>query len=140
MHDSLVLLIGGPKAKRTLSAAAVIGSRFNLDLLTVLGVEPVVADLVAAYESQLKSDRAQLHRRAAAAIEARDPGSIEENAALIAEHLLREAYEVEHGSDPDNWPHRHPGIVIGAVRRPCGVPGLPVDRPARQLDGGTRLA
>src|SRR4029077_12395702 len=36
------------KAKRTLSAAAVIGSRFRLDLLTVLGVEPVVADLVAA--------------------------------------------------------------------------------------------
>jgi adenylate cyclase len=40
-----------------------------------------------AYEAQLKSDRAQLHRRLAAAIEARDPGSIEENAALIAEHL-----------------------------------------------------
>jgi adenylate cyclase len=37
-----------PNAKRTLSAAAVIGSRFNLDLLTQLGVEPVVADLVAA--------------------------------------------------------------------------------------------
>ena len=37
-----------PKAKRTLSAAAVIGSRFGLDLLTSLGVEPVVADLVAA--------------------------------------------------------------------------------------------
>ena len=29
-----------PKAKRTLSAGAVIGSRFDLDLLTVLGVEP----------------------------------------------------------------------------------------------------
>ena len=77
-----------PKAKRTLSAAAVIGSRFSLDLLTALGVEPVVDDLVAAelidqvrftrqpeyvfhhplirtvaYESQLKSDRAELHRR-----------------------------------------------------------------------------
>jgi class 3 adenylate cyclase len=111
-----------PKAKRTLSAAAVIGSRFNLDLLTVLGVEPVVADLVAAefvdqvrftgqpeyvfhhplirsvaYESQLKSDRARLHRRLAAAIEAREPESADENAALIAEHLeaageLHEAY------------------------------------------------
>ena len=101
-----------PKAKRTLSAAAVIGSRFGLDLLTELGVEPVVADLVAAqlidqvrftrqpeyvfhhpliravaYESQLKSDRAELHRRVAAAIEARDPASADENAALIAEHL-----------------------------------------------------
>ena len=40
-----------------------------------------------AYESQLKSDRAELHRRVAAAIEARDPDSADENAALIAEHL-----------------------------------------------------
>jgi len=88
-----------PNAKRTLSAAAVIGSRFDLDLLTVLGIEPVVADLVAAqfidqvrstrqheyvfhhpliravtYESQLKSDRTELHRRAAAAIEQRSAG------------------------------------------------------------------
>ena len=101
-----------PKAKRTLSAAAVVGSRFGLDLLTVLGVEPVVAELVAAqlidqvrftrqpeyvfhhplvravaYESQLKSDRAQLHRRLAAAIEQDDPASADENAALIAGHL-----------------------------------------------------
>ena len=40
-----------------------------------------------AYESQLKSDRAQWHRRLAAAIQERAPGSVEENAALIAEHL-----------------------------------------------------
>jgi hypothetical protein len=50
-----------------------------------------------AYEAQLKSDRADLHRRVAAAIEARDPTSADENAALIAEHLeaagdLRAAY------------------------------------------------
>jgi hypothetical protein len=101
-----------PEAKRTLSAAAVIGSRFNLDLLIQLGVEPVVTDLVAAqlidqvrftrqpeyvfhhpliravaYEAQLKADRAELHRRVAAAIESRDPAAGEENAALIAEHL-----------------------------------------------------
>jgi adenylate cyclase len=100
------------RAKRTLSAAAVIGSRFGLDLLTLLGVEPAVADLVAAqlidqvrftrkpeyvfhhpliravaYEAQLKSDRAELHRRAAAAIEQQEPDSLDENAALIAEHL-----------------------------------------------------
>ena len=100
------------KAKRTLSAAAVIGSRFSLDLLTQLGVEPVVADLAAAqfidqvrftrqpeyvfhhpliravaYEAQLKSDRAELHRRVAAAIELQSPESVDENAALIAEHL-----------------------------------------------------
>jgi adenylate cyclase len=101
-----------PKAKRTLSAAAVIGSRFNLDLLTMLGVEPVTPDLVAAqlidqvkftqqpeyvfhhpliravaYEAQLKSDRVQLHRRLATAIQERDPESVDENAALLAEHL-----------------------------------------------------
>jgi len=101
-----------PNAKRTLSGAAVIGSRFDLDLLTVLGIEPLVADLVAAqfidqvrftrqheyvfhhpliravaYESQLKSDRTELHRRAAVAIEQRSAGSLDENAALIAEHL-----------------------------------------------------
>jgi hypothetical protein len=29
---------------------------------------------------------------------------------------LRAAYEAKHGSDPDNWPHRHPGIVIDAVQ------------------------
>ena len=100
-----------PKAKRTLSTAAVVGSRFGLDLVTMLGVEPVVDDLVAArlidqigftrqpeyvfhhplirtvaYESQLKSDRAELHRRVAAAIESRNPVAADENAALIAEH------------------------------------------------------
>jgi class 3 adenylate cyclase len=101
-----------PKAKRTLSAAAVVGSRFNGDMLAALRVEPEITDLVAAelidqvkftgqpeyvfhhplirtvaYESQLKSDRAELHRRVAAAIESRDPAAAEENAALIAEHL-----------------------------------------------------
>jgi adenylate cyclase len=101
-----------PAAKRTLSAAAVIGSRFDPRLLETLGIEPVLTDLVGgelidqitftgqpeyvfhhplirmvAYESQLKSDLAQLHRRLAAAIEQRDPGSADENAALIAEHL-----------------------------------------------------
>ena len=37
-----------PKAKRTLNAAAVVGSRFGADLLTALDVEPVVAELLAA--------------------------------------------------------------------------------------------
>ena len=101
-----------PKAKRTLSAAAVIGSKFSLNLLETLGIDPALEHLVAselidqirftgqpeyvfhhplirtvAYESQLKSDRAELHRRVAAAIESRDPATVEENAALIAEHL-----------------------------------------------------
>ena len=40
-----------------------------------------------AYESQLKSDRAEWHRRLAVAIQERDPESVEENASQIAEHL-----------------------------------------------------
>ncbi len=40
-----------------------------------------------AYESQLKSDRAELHRRVAAAIESGEPAAADEKAALIAEHL-----------------------------------------------------
>jgi class 3 adenylate cyclase len=100
------------KAKRTLSAAAVLGARFTLDLLTALGVDADVNDLLAAqfidqvrftghpefvfhhplirtvaYEAQLKSDRAELHRRVAAVIESRDLAAAEQNAALIAEHL-----------------------------------------------------
>jgi adenylate cyclase len=111
-----------PTAKHNLNAAAVIGSRFDTDLLADLGIDPVLDGLVqaelidqvgftprveyafrhplirtVAYESQLKSDRAQLHRRLAATIEERDPGSADENASLIAEHLqaagdLRAAY------------------------------------------------
>ncbi len=101
-----------PKAKRTLSAAAVIGSRFSRELLETVRIDPVLEDLVGgefieqirftrqpeyefhhplirtvAYESQLKSDRADLHRRVADAVESRDPAAVEENAALIAEHL-----------------------------------------------------
>jgi adenylate cyclase len=99
-----------PAAKQTLSAAAVLGSRFAIEQLTMLGVEPVLDDLVSArlvdqvsftgqaeygfhhpliravaYESQLKSDRAELHKRfASAMIERGSPGK---NAATIAEHL-----------------------------------------------------
>ena len=99
-------------ARRTLNAASVIGARFGTELLAALGIDPVVDELLdvelidqvrfapsaeyvfhhpliraVAYESQLKSDRAQWHRRLATAIQERAPGSVEENAALIAEHL-----------------------------------------------------
>jgi adenylate cyclase len=40
-----------------------------------------------AYETQLKSDRVELHRRLATAIEQRHPDSLDEYAALIAEHF-----------------------------------------------------
>ena len=111
-----------PSAKRTLSAAAVIGLRVQPELLTRLGVEPALDELVraelmdqvrftpgaeyafhhpliraVAYESQLRSDRSEWHRRLAAVIQASEPESVDENAALIAEHLeaageLRDAY------------------------------------------------
>ncbi|MDT5005369.1 MAG: hypothetical protein QOJ24_2545 [Mycobacterium sp.] len=111
-----------PDSKRTLNAAAVIGLRFTPDLLTAVGNVAVVDALVGAaliyqvrftpdaefafshpliravaYESQLRSDRARMHSRLAAAIEARDPEAADQNAALIAEHLeaagdLRGAY------------------------------------------------
>ncbi len=96
-----------PAAKRALNAAAVIGSQFNPETLQALEIEPVLGDLVlaelidqtafsprpqyafrhgliraVAYESQLKSDRAKLHRRLVTVIEQDDL-----NAALIAEHL-----------------------------------------------------
>ncbi len=102
----------GLPAKRTLTAAAVVGARFGEELLAALGVDPVFDQLLSAelidqvrykptaeyafrhplvqavaYESQLKSDRAQSHRRLAAAIQERAHGALEENAALIAEHL-----------------------------------------------------
>jgi hypothetical protein len=99
-------------SKRTLNAASVIGARFEADLLAALGIDPPFDELLeaelidqvrftpnpeyafrhplihaVAYESQLKSDRAEWHRRLATAIQERAPGSVEENAALIAEHL-----------------------------------------------------
>jgi hypothetical protein len=109
-------------AKRTINAASVIGARFGTELLAALGIDAVIDELLrvelidqvrftpsaeyafrhpliraVAYESQLKTDRAELHRRLAAAIQECAPGSVEENAALIAEHLqaageLRAAY------------------------------------------------
>jgi len=99
-------------AKRTLHAASVIGARFGPELLAALGIDAVIEQLLdaelidqvrftptaeygfrhpliraVAYESQLKSDRAEWHRRVAAAIESRDPAAVDENAALIAEHV-----------------------------------------------------
>lgn len=101
-----------PAAKQTLCAGAVIGSRFSVGLLVDLNIEPAIYELVAAelidqvrftpeaeyafhhplvravaYESQLKSDRAALHRRLAVVIEAHDPAAADANAAMIAEHL-----------------------------------------------------
>ena len=98
--------------RQTLYAASVIGARFESGLLTALGIGAMFDELLGAelidqvgftadaefafrhpliravaYESQLKSDRAQWHRRLAAAIEESEPDSADENAAMIAEHL-----------------------------------------------------
>jgi class 3 adenylate cyclase len=99
-------------ARRALNAASVIGVRFGAELLAALEIDPVFDELLnaelidqvrftpsaeyafrhplihaVAYESQLKSDRSEWHLRLSAAIEERDPGSVEDNAPLIAEHL-----------------------------------------------------
>ena len=102
----------GPDAKLTLNAAAVIGLRFGESLLAALAdtaamkslLDAELIDQVAftpraeyafrhplirsvAYRSQLASARAELHRSLASTLEARDPESSDETAALIAEHL-----------------------------------------------------
>ena len=102
----------GSSAKRTLNAAAVIGSRFEADLLACVDGDAALGELVnaelldpvtvsprdeyafhhpliraVAYESQLRSDRSLLHQRVAAALQQRDSSAVEENAALIATHL-----------------------------------------------------
>ncbi len=139
-------------AKRTVYAASVIGARFDAELLAALGIdplldEPLTAELIdqvqftphaeyafrhpliraVAYESQLKSDRAQWHRRLAAAIQERVPGSVEEDAALIAEHLeaagdLRAAY---------GWHMRAAGW---STNRDVGAARLSWERARRVVD------
>ncbi len=145
-----------PTAKRTLNAAAVVGSRFTPDMLEALQVDATLGELVAAelidqtafnplpeyafrhpliravaYESQLKSDRAQLHRRVAAAIDQED-----QNAALIAEHLeaagdLRAAYEW-HMRAAAWLTNRDIAAAQLSWERALGAAdGLPVDTPDR---------
>jgi hypothetical protein len=95
-----------------LNAASVIGARFGPELLAALETDPVLDELVraelidqvritpgaeyafrhpliraVAYESQLRSDRADVHRRLATAIGSGSPESVDQNGALIAEHL-----------------------------------------------------
>ncbi|MGA8330751.1 MAG: cyclase, partial [Mycobacterium sp.] len=117
----------GRQAKQFLYAAAVSGAQFRAELVAALlddvEVDAAITELLqvelidqvmftpragyafrhplirtVAYESQLKSGRAELHRRLAAAIEEQDPGGADEHAALIAENLeaagdLRAAFD-----------------------------------------------
>ncbi|AGB20823.1 adenylate/guanylate cyclase family protein [Mycobacterium sp. JS623] len=103
------------EAKAIVNAAAVIGTRFDIDTLQALlpnRISSALADLVSAelidqtefiprqrycfrhplvrtvaYESQLSTTRAHAHLKLASAIETRDPAAGDENAALIATHL-----------------------------------------------------
>ena len=140
-------------AKRTLNAVSVIGARFGAELLAALGIDAVVDELLGAelidqvrftpnaeyafrhplirtvaYEAQLRADRAELHRRVAAAIETGDPGAVEENAALIAQHLeaaddLRAAYQ---------WYMR---AATWATHRDIGAARLSWERALKIADG-----
>ena len=110
-------------AKRTLSAAAVIGARFDTalleSLLETIDVAPLIeAQLVepvgfapdatyafchpliqqVAYESQLKVGRSELHRRVAAVMQRTHGGFTGQEAAIVATQYaaagdLRDAYD-----------------------------------------------
>ena len=110
-------------AKRTLSAAAVIGAQFDTELLESLldsiDVAPLIeAQLVeqvgcaphgtyafchpliqqVAYESQLKAGRSELHRRVAAVMQRTHGGFTGQEAAIVATQYaaagdLRDAYD-----------------------------------------------
>lgn len=103
-------------AKQALYAGAIIGAQFTSDVLDVVagGIDGLAAALndllrfelvdqvrftphpeyafrhpmvrTVAYESQLKAERSEKHRRLATVIEQRDPELTDQNAALIAEH------------------------------------------------------
>src|SRR5262249_40359216 len=91
-------------AKQTVTAASVIGARFEAELLAAVGIDPAFGELLSAelidqvrftpsaeyafchpliravaYESQLKSDRAEVHRCLAVAIESGNPESADQN-------------------------------------------------------------
>ena len=129
--------------------------RFDTDLLASMGVDPAVQELLraelidqvkftgqaeyafrhplirtVAYESQLRADRAALHRRLADAIESRE-ASVDENAALIAEHLeaagdLRAAY---------GW---HMRAAAWSHARDIGAALVSWDRAAQLADAAAR--
>ena len=140
------------RAKRTLNAASVIGARFGAELLAALGIDALLDELLGvelidqvrftpspeyafrhpliravAYESQLKSDRAEWHRRVAAAIESTDPAAAEENAALIAEHL-------QAGGDPHTAYGWHMRAATWATNRDIATAWLSWERAQRIAD------
>jgi class 3 adenylate cyclase len=139
-------------AKKTLNAASVIGARFGTDLLAALGIDAVVDQLLSgelieqvrsgphaeyafrhpliravAYETQLKSARAQCHRRLADAIQESGQESVEENAALIAEHF--EAADERHAAY--GW---HMRAAAWSTNRDIGAARVSWERARRIAD------
>ncbi len=139
-------------ARQTLNAASVVGARFGADLLSVLGIDAVFDELLdvelidqvrftptaeyafhhpliraVAYESQLKSGRAQWHRRLAAAIQEREPDAVEDNAALIAEHL-------ESGGELDAAYGWHMRAAAWSTNRDLSAARLSWERASRIAD------
>ncbi len=151
----------GTAAKRTLNAAAVIGLRFESELLASIAEDIELAELLeadfidqvrfmhgdqyafrhplirtVAYESQLMSVRSRLHRNLAKAIEQRNPESHDANAALIAEHFeaagdLRAAWDWHMRAG--TWAHsRDVRAVHKSWQRARDVADrIPVDEPDR---------
>ncbi len=149
-----------PAAKRTLYAAAAIGSPFSRTLLDAVAGSSAIDDLVdaeliarvsthpdqyafrhplmraVAYESQLRAGRAELHRRIAAEIERTDPDGAAANAALIATHLeaagdLRAAFD-RHMAAGTWATHRDIAAARMSWQRAVAVAdGLPEDEPDR---------
>lgn len=146
-------------AKHTLNAASVIGARFDADQLAALigdaDIAPLIeAELVdqvgftggdhyafrhalirtVAYESQLKSARARLHRSVAEALQQQRRESADEHAALIAEHYetagdLRPAF-VWHMRAANWWYFRDIGSAHASWRRARELADrLPADDP-----------
>jgi adenylate cyclase len=151
-------------AKHSLYAAAVIGARFSLVLLGVVLpdmsddaiAELLQAELIdqvgfaphteyafrhpliraVAYESQLRTRRAELHRRLAAAIEENSPDSADQNAALIAEHLeaagdLRAAFGWHMRAGSWSIPRDRAAARISWQRARNVADRLPADDPDR---------
>jgi adenylate cyclase len=161
----------GAPAKHALYAGAVIGARFSLDLLTAVLPETgengtAIAELqrgelidqvgyapraeyafrhplirAVAYASQLRTRRAELHRRAAVVIEESNTELGDQNAALIAEHReaagdLRAAFDWHMRAGA--WSLDRDLVAAGiswqrASRVADGLPADDPDRPARRI-------
>ena len=127
----------GVKAYVT-GAAPLVTDQFEVGRHGTLKTTLITLGVIAVmlFSSQLKSDRAELHRRVAAAIDSSGPDSADENAALIAEHLRPQAISTpptagtcapEHGRPTATSPRRE--LSWERARRVADA--LPDDDPDR---------